>query len=85
MTEDGAIFENDDPISVTFGDVISSTVLDWKLPHISKRYMEICKQLKSGKLFTSAETRILSKKIFYFQNHWNAFSQHWNLYKPHKN
>lgn len=48
MTEDGAIFENDDPISVTFGEVISSTVLDWKLPHISKRYMEVCQQLKTG-------------------------------------
>lgn len=48
MTEDGAIFENDDPISVTFGEVISSTVLDWKLPHISKRYIEVCQQLKTG-------------------------------------
>lgn len=48
MTEDGAIFENDDPISVTFGEIISSTVLDWKLPHISKRYMEVCQQMKIG-------------------------------------
>lgn len=48
MTEDGAIFENDDPISVTFGEIIASTVLDWKLPPISKRYMEVCQQLKTG-------------------------------------
>ncbi|KAJ6641353.1 Tonsoku-like protein, partial [Pseudolycoriella hygida] len=50
MTEDGAIFENDDPISVTFGEVIYSTVLDWKLPHISQRYMEVCQQLKTEPL-----------------------------------
>ncbi len=57
MTEDGAIFENDDPISVTFGETIYSTVLDWKLPPISKRYMEVCQQLKIGEFLISKKKK----------------------------
>jgi NF-kappa-B inhibitor-like protein 2 len=48
MTPDGAVFEGSDPISLAIGVNISSTVLDWKLPPLSQRYMEACAQMKCG-------------------------------------
>lgn len=51
-TKDGAIFQNSDPISLTFAEnsAIASTVLEWIMPPLASRYMETCALTKTSKL-----------------------------------
>lgn len=50
-TQDGAIFENTDPLSLAFleNSAIASTVLDWIMPPLTQRYAESCSQFKTSK------------------------------------
>lgn len=54
MTADGATLLQTDPVSliesITEDNLIFSEVLDWKLPSLSKRYLEACSELKCGEL-----------------------------------
>lgn len=53
-TSDGATLMQSDPValilSLTDENLIHSEILDWKLPSLSKRYMEACSELKTCKL-----------------------------------
>lgn len=48
-TSDGAVFENSDPLSIALGVAVGSNVLEWILPSLSQRYLESCRQFKTGK------------------------------------
>lgn len=50
-TSDGATLLQTDPVSLILSltdDLIQSEILDWKLPSLSKRYLEACSELKCG-------------------------------------
>jgi len=53
-TSDGAIFLQTDPLTLILGmteeSLIHSEILDWKLPPLSKRYLEACAENKCRKL-----------------------------------
>lgn len=58
-TQDGAIFQNTDPISMAMAEnSIRSTVLDWVMPPLAQRYMETCAQTKTSMQFKSPLTFI---------------------------
>lgn len=47
---------NEDPLSIVFlspkePEEVCSTVLTWNLPPLPERYLEICNNLKIGKIF----------------------------------
>ena len=51
-TSDGATLLNTDPVSLILSleeSLIFSEILDWKLPSLSKRYLEACSELKCRK------------------------------------
>lgn len=60
-TQDGAIYENSDPLHLIFNEnsVIASTVLEWITPPLAQRYLEACVQFKCG-IFLQIFTAILS-------------------------
>lgn len=66
-TADGAIFENSDPLNLTFGETapLASTVLDWIMPPLSQRYLEACATSKVGE---QRLTRIWLETRIQFQN-----------------
>lgn len=49
-TSDGATLLHTDPVtlilSLTEEHLIHSEILDWKLPSLSKRYLEACSEMK---------------------------------------
>lgn len=49
-TSDGATLLHTDPVtlilSLTEENLIHSEILDWKLPSLSKRYLEACSEMK---------------------------------------
>ena len=54
----------DDPIAVVLSfnesSCIQSEVLEWKLPTLSKRYIEACSDLKSSK-FSEIQSEVFSR------------------------
>lgn len=50
-TEDGAILDENDPISIVIGkSEIHATVLSWNLPPLVDRYEEVCASSNIGRL-----------------------------------
>lgn len=51
-TADGATLLESDPVSLILSladeNLIQSEILDWKLPSLSKRYIEACSERKCG-------------------------------------
>jgi hypothetical protein len=58
-TADGATLLQSDPValilSLTEENIILSEILEWKLPSLSKRYIEACTELKCCKFILSVK------------------------------